>query len=148
MNWDQYLGEKTADYINKWRNTAWSDPRSLNAREQDEVKLCLSMAAYQQNRTSATFITAYDKAVLKQMKAPSGRILEQLYVEPHMDQVLGFLRKERSPFLALFPEVNKVRRLGWPMLRMFKEGGDRTFVSVPRSGSINVTKRSLCSPGG
>ena len=69
-----------------------------------------------------TFIAAYEKAVLRQLRAPAGRILEQVYVEPHIDQVLGFLRKERSPFLALYPEVNGLRRLGWPMFRMFKEG--------------------------
>ena len=67
-------------------------------------------------------MVAYDRAVLRQMRAPPGRVLEQVYVEPHIDQVLGYHRKEKSPFLALYPEVNKLRRLGWPMYRMFKEG--------------------------
>lgn len=95
--WGQYPGFKRADYISKWRNLAWTDPESFALHEQDEVAACLSTAAYRRERTPFTFIAAYEKAVLRQLRAPAGRILEQVYMEPHIDQVFGFRAEGKVP---------------------------------------------------
>ena len=38
IGWEQHFGEKTACYINKWRNAAWSDPESLKVPEKETLR--------------------------------------------------------------------------------------------------------------
>ena len=45
---------------------------------------CIATAVYGRVPKQVTFVTAYDKAVMRQMKRPPGRVLEQFYVESHI----------------------------------------------------------------
>ena len=122
-HWLQCPGERTADYINKWRNAAWSDPKVTKVPERDLVRSCLSAAAYEGRHGPLTFASAYDKAKLRRMRVTPARTLEQFYVESHIQRVLKALEKGGSRLLAKHhPEVRQTRRLGWPVFKLFREG--------------------------
>lgn len=122
-HWLQCPGERTADYINNWRNAAWSDPKVTKVPERDLVRSCLSAAAYEGRHGPLTFASAYDKAKLRRMRVTPARTLEQFYVESHIQRVLKALEKGGSrPLAKHHPEVRQRRRLGWPVFKLFREG--------------------------
>lgn len=86
----------------------------VDSLEYDALMTCLKTAAYAGSYTPRSFVAAFDKAALRQMKSPLDHSLEQFFMHTHIKRVLHILRKERSPFLVNYPEVNNLEYLGWP----------------------------------
>lgn len=117
--------------------------------EQVMASSCLATSAYMGQHFPRSLISAYDKAVLRQMRAPMPQTRDQYFSENHIKYVLEFLRDTKSAFLTACPVAWITRRLGWPSFKLFREGCMPPISHLYRHGALMKrfgVERSLWPP--